>query len=152
VYNVERRALDAEGRKWLKRRAGKFDRVLVDAPCTGIGTWRRNPDARWTLKPQDIAELPPKQAEILATAAKLVKQGGRLIYATCSLLPVENEARVAEFLADHAEFAAVPVTEAWKETVATPFPSDATSGDCLRLTPARHHTDGFFVAVLERKA
>ncbi len=152
VHNVERRALDAEGRKWLKRHAGKFDRVLVDAPCTGIGTWRRNPDARWTLKPEDIAELPPKQADILATAARLVKPGGRLIYATCSLLPVENETQVADFLTAHPDFAAAPIAGAWSENVGTPFPSGAASGDWLRLTPARHHTDGFFVAVLERKA
>ncbi|HEX2891989.1 RsmB/NOP family class I SAM-dependent RNA methyltransferase [Vineibacter terrae] len=152
VHNVERRTLDAEGRKWLKRHAGKFDRVLVDAPCTGIGTWRRNPDARWTLKPEDIAELPPKQGEILATAAKLVKPGGRLVYATCSLLPVENEAQVADFLAAHPDFAAVPIADAWQQNVGTAFPDGAASGDWLRLTPARHHTDGFFVAVLERKA
>ncbi|HKU94095.1 MAG TPA: RsmB/NOP family class I SAM-dependent RNA methyltransferase [Vineibacter sp.] len=152
VHNVERRTLDAEGRKWLKRHAGKFDRVLVDAPCTGIGTWRRNPDARWSLKPEDIAELPPKQGEILATAAKLVKPGGRLVYATCSLLPVENEERVATFLEGHADFAAVPITQAWQETIGTSFPAGAASGTSLRLSPARHHTDGFFVAVLERKA
>ncbi len=152
VHNVERRALDADGRKWLKRHAGKFDRVLVDAPCTGIGTWRRNPDARWSLKPEDIAELPPKQAGILMAAAKLVKPGGRLVYATCSLLPVENEDRMAEFLAGHPAFTAVPIAEAWRDSVDTPFPSGATSGDWLRLTPARHRTDGFFVAVLQRKA
>jgi 16S rRNA (cytosine967-C5)-methyltransferase len=151
IHNVERRALDADGRKWLKRHAGKFDRVLVDAPCTGIGTWRRNPDARWTLRPKDVAELPAKQAEILAAAARLVKPGGRLIYATCSLLSIENEERVAAFLAGDPGFAALPVQEVWKETVGTPFPSAATSGDSLRLTPARHGTDGFFVAVLERK-
>src|SRR5262245_11597748 len=119
VHNVERRELDADGRKWLKRHAGKFDRVLVDAPCTGIGTWRRNPDARWSLKPQDIAELPAKQAEILAAAARLVKPGGRLVYATCSLLPAENEERVAAFLADNADFAVVPVAEVWTENVET---------------------------------
>jgi 16S rRNA (cytosine967-C5)-methyltransferase len=152
VHNVERRALDAEGRKWLKRHAGMFDRVLVDAPCTGIGTWRRNPDARWTLTPDDVAELPAKQADILATAARLVKPGGRLVYATCSLLPAENEEIVRTFLAGHAAFALRPIAEAWAETIGTKLPPDSTSGDCLRLTPARHHTDGFFVAALDRTA
>jgi 16S rRNA (cytosine967-C5)-methyltransferase len=152
IHNVERRALDAEGRKWLKRHAGKFDRVLVDAPCTGIGTWRRNPDARWALKPQDLDELPAKQGEILATAAKLVKPGGRLVYATCSLLPAENQDRITDFLSAHPDFATVPVADVWKETVGTPFPPGAARDDCLLLTPARHQTDGFFVAVLERKA
>jgi 16S rRNA (cytosine967-C5)-methyltransferase len=151
IHNVERRTLDAEGRKWLKRHAGKFDRVLVDAPCTGIGTWRRNPDARWTLKPEDVAELPLKQSEILATAAKLVRPGGRLVYATCSLLPAENEERVTAFLAAHPDFAKVPVADAWKDAIGTQFPAGAMSDDCLRLTPARHHTDGFFVAILERR-
>lgn len=152
VHNVERRTLDAEGRKWLKRHVGKFDRVLVDAPCTGIGTWRRNPDARWTLTPEDVAELPAKQADILASASRLVAPGGRLVYATCSLLPVENESRVDAFLADHPDFAVVPIGEAWRDNVGTTLPPGTVSRDCLRLTPARHHTDGFFVAVLERKA
>ncbi|MBL8675680.1 MAG: RsmB/NOP family class I SAM-dependent RNA methyltransferase [Rhodospirillales bacterium] len=152
VHNVERRVLDADGRKWIKRHAGGFDRVLVDAPCTGTGTWRRNPDGRWSLTPLDLAELPPKQGEILATAAKLVKPGGRLVYATCSLLPDENEDVVAAFLAAHPEFTPLPVANLWGGTVGTPLPADGTSGPYLRLTPARHGTDGFFVAVLERAA
>ena len=152
VHNVERRPLDAEGRKWLKRNEAKFDRVLVDAPCTGTGTWRRNPDGRWTLSPLEIEELPPKQSEILEAAARLVKPGGRLIYATCSLLPVENEEQVAAFLAAHADFAALPARQVWAEAVGTPFPDAASSGAYLRLTPARHGTDGFFAAILERTA
>ena len=100
VHNVERHLVEP-GDKWLKRRAGTFDRVLVDAPCTGTGTWRRNPDARLRLKETDLAELLPKQASILDTAQTLVRKGGRLVYATCSLLEEENEAQVISFLLRH---------------------------------------------------
>ncbi|MEO9191191.1 MAG: RsmB/NOP family class I SAM-dependent RNA methyltransferase, partial [Acetobacteraceae bacterium] len=102
--NVERHVLLA-GDKLVKRRAGGFDRVLIDAPCTGTGTWRRNPDARLRLTQQDLAELVVKQASILDTGAKLVRAGGKLIYATCSLLPEENEEQVSAFLARHPDFA-----------------------------------------------
>lgn len=149
VHNVERRALGAENAGWFKRQVGKFDRVLVDAPCSGTGTWRRNPDMKWRIGPADVAELTVKQREILDSAAKLVKPGGRLIYATCSLLPEENEGSVAAFLATHPEFTVKPVTEIWAERVTTPCPAP---GPYLRLTPHRHGTDGFFTAVLERSA
>jgi 16S rRNA (cytosine967-C5)-methyltransferase len=152
VHNVERRPIDAEGRKWLKRNAGKFDRVLVDAPCTGTGTWRRNPDGRWTLQPVDLAELPVKQSEILEAASKLVRPEGRLVYATCSLLPQENERVIEGFLAAHPDFESVPVETVWAESVGTNFPDDARAGNALRLTPARHGTDGFFAAVLRKRA
>ena len=78
----------------------RFDRVFVDAPCTGTGTWRRNPDAKWRLKPEDVAELPALQADILDSAQRLVKPGGRLIYATCSLLMEEDEDQVSEIPRD----------------------------------------------------
>jgi 16S rRNA (cytosine967-C5)-methyltransferase len=146
VHNVERHLVEA-GDKWAKRRAGGFDRVLVDAPCTGIGTWRRNPDARLRLRPADLAELLPKQASILEQAARLVRSGGRLVYATCSLLPEENEAQVDAFLAAHAEFALVPLARAWE----LPGPPPG-AGPYLSLTPRMHDTDGFFAAVLERVA
>ncbi len=135
VHNVERHLL-APGDKVLKRRAGSFDRVLVDAPCTGTGTWRRNPDARRRLIEADLAQLVPKQAALLETAARLVRIGGRLIYATCSLLFEENEAQVSGFLAGHPAFAVRPCSR----------------GDFMTLTPARDGTDGFFAAVLERRA
>jgi 16S rRNA (cytosine967-C5)-methyltransferase len=146
VHNVERH-LVAAGDKWAKRRAGAFDRVLVDAPCTGTGTWRRNPDARLRLKERDLLELLPKQAGILDAAQALVRTGGRLVYATCSLLAEENEAQVTDFLLRHPGFAVVPLARAW--TLEAPLPC---SGDFLSLTPARHGTDGFFAAVLERTA
>jgi 16S rRNA (cytosine967-C5)-methyltransferase len=114
AHNVERRALPtkeggADNAKWLKRQKGAFDRVLVDVPCTGTGTWRRNPDGRWTLRPQDLAELVPKQAAILDAASRLVKPGGGLVYATCSVLPAENERQIEGFLHRHPEFELVPV-------------------------------------------
>jgi 16S rRNA (cytosine967-C5)-methyltransferase len=121
--------------------------VLVDAPCTGTGTWRRNPDARMRLTERDLAELCPKQAAILDAAQSLVRIGGRLVYATCSLLEEENEAQVTAFLARHAGFALVPLTRAW--TLDSPRPGE---DPFLSLTPARHGTDGFFAAMLERVA
>ena len=146
VSNVERHVLVA-GDKLAKRRAGGFDRVLVDAPCTGTGTWRRNPDARLRLTEQDLTELVAKQMAILDTGAKLVRAGGKLIYATCSLLPEENEAQVTAFLARHPDFTPIPPERAWN----LPGPVPAL-GAFLALTPARHGTDGFFAAVLRKAA
>jgi 16S rRNA (cytosine967-C5)-methyltransferase len=148
VFNVESRALSSERDPWLKRQLGKFDRVLVDAPCTGTGTWRRNPDAKWTLTAQDAAELEALQRRILDSAARLVKPGGRIVYATCSLLPQENEQQAAWFAMTHPGFTAVPVGDIWSRVTGNAMPMD---GDLyLRLSPARHNTDGFFVAVFEK--
>lgn len=147
AHNVEQRHLENERDVWVKHHAAKFDRVLVDAPCSGTGTWRRNPDARWTLTPEDIGELRELQARILASAARLVKPGGRLIYVTCSLLPVENE-RQAEAFAAHPDFMPIPASAVWADTVGGPFPS---TDPYLRLSPARHGTDAFFVAIFERR-
>ncbi len=144
VSNVERHLLGPRD-KFIKRRAGGFDRVLVDAPCTGTGTWRRNPDARLRLTERDLIELTAKQTGILETGAKLVRVGGKLIYATCSLLPEENEQPMSAFLARHTDFRPVPLERAWKLPGWPP-----ETGPFLALTPARHGTDGFFVVVLER--
>ncbi len=146
VHNAERHLL-GPGDKWAKRRAGTFDRVLVDAPCTGTGTWRRNPDARLRLRQRDLDELLPKQAGILDAAARLVRPGGRLIFATCSLLAEENEVQVEAFLQRTPEFRLVPLASSW--TLPSPPPGP---GPYLSLTPLRHQTDGFFAAVLERTA
>ena len=149
VFNVERRGLTSERDPWVKRHAGTFDRVLVDAPCSGTGTWRRNPDARWRLKPGDISELSDLQRRILESAARLVKPGGRLIYATCSLLPAENTDHLA-WIAEHLpEFELMPLPEVWAEAIGTPCP---VAGPTLSLTPARNGTDGFFAAVFRRKS
>ena len=146
VGNVERHLLEP-GDKWAKRRTGGFDRVLVDAPCTGTGTWRRNPDARQRLSADDLAELLHRQTAILDAAAPLVRTQGRLVYATCSLLDAENEGQVTRFLARHPGFSLVPLARAWPLQGRPPC-----EGDFLSLTPARHGTDGFFAAVLERTA
>lgn len=145
--NVERHLL-VPGDRWAKRRAGGFDIVLVDAPCTGSGTWRRNPDARLTSTPRDLAEVSAKQSVILDTAVSLLRSGGRLVYATCSLLPEENEVQVERVLSRHLSLRPLPLAEAWARAAETPPPCD---GPWLALAPHSHGTDGFFAAVLERR-
>ena len=142
VHNVERHLLSV-GDKWAKRRAGSFDRVLVDAPCSGTGTWRRNPDARLRTTQQDLDELLVKQAQILDRAAKLVKPGGRLVYATCSILNAENSDQVEAFLKRNAAFKLVP-------SDSTELPESLKNTSMFALTPFKNGTDGFFAAVLER--
>src|SRR6516162_1345637 len=148
VGNVERRALTSERDKWIKRHAGSFDRVLVDAPCLGIGAWRRNPGDKWRVTEKDLADLVVQQQAILGSAARLVRPGGRLVYATCSLLREENEAQAEAFLAATPGFSAVPAAEVWRETIGGAAPGGERY---LRLTPAQHGTDGFFVAIFERE-
>ena len=135
----------------IKRLAGKIDRVLVDSPCSGLGTLRRNPDLKWRQSPESVAELVVKQAAILASAARLLKPGGRLVYATCSLLEAENEAIALAFTAANArDF--VPLSAAEVLTRAHVSRADSlVRGDFLRLWPHRHGTDGFFAAVWERR-
>jgi len=130
----------------VKRLAAKIDRVLVDAPCSGLGTLRRNPDLKWRQTPESVAEMNLKQHAILAGAARLVKPGGRLVYATCSLLDEENEAVAERFLAEHGDFRLVPAEDVLGEQ------KIALDGmrDYLRLSPLKHGTDGFFAAVFER--
>ena len=147
VDNAERHLL-APGDRWAKRRAGSFDRVLVDAPCTGTGTWRRNPDARLRTRPQDLAELAAVQYEILARASELVRPGGRLVYATCSLLPQENEEQMDRFLARSPGFAPVPLERLWPGLL--PGVALPCVGPWMSLSPGANGTDGFFCAVLER--
>jgi 16S rRNA (cytosine967-C5)-methyltransferase len=151
--NVERRDLSSERDQWVKRHQGGFDRVLIDAPCSGAGTWRRNPDAKWRLTPADLDSLVELQRRILDSASRLVKPGGRLVYATCSLFQEENADQVDGFLKAHPDFVLVPGRKAWTDAMAhlggdAAYPGD---GDTLVLTPARHGTDGFFVAVMEKK-
>lgn len=147
LHNIETRPLSSERDPWVKRHKGGFDRVLVDAPCSGTGTWRRNPDSRWRPLGPGLGELVPIQRSILDSASRLVKPGGRLVYATCSMLNDENDDQVAAFLETHPDFKVVPMPEVWHETVGTAPPG---TGPYLSLTPARHGTDGFFAAVLER--
>jgi 16S rRNA (cytosine967-C5)-methyltransferase len=130
----------------VKRLGGKIDRVLVDAPCSGMGTLRRNPDLKWRQSPASVRELVRKQASILRAASGLVKRGGRLVYATCSLLPRENDEIVAAFLHDNAGFRLVPAAAALAEQRIA-----LATGDYLQLYPHLHGTDGFFAAVLQRE-
>jgi len=147
LSNVHPQLIAHERDPKIKRLAGKFDRVLVDAPCSGLGTLRRNPDLKWRQSPESLMELTAKQAAILESAARLVKAGGRLVYATCSLLEEENEGIVQAFLAAHPDYRLVPVGEALAaQNIALDM------GEYLRLDPAVHNTDGFFAAVLEKSA
>ena len=135
----------------IKRLAGKIDRVLVDAPCSGLGTLRRNPDLKWRQSPKSVQELSLKQTAILAGAARLLKPGGRLVYATCSLLASENEAVCQAFAAAHPGFSAVPVGEVLSELKVVDAGRMVQGGN-LRLWPHLHATDGFFAAVWAKNA
>jgi 16S rRNA (cytosine967-C5)-methyltransferase len=135
----------------IKRLAGKIDRVLVDAPCSGLGTLRRNPDLKWRQSPKSVAELQVKQAAILAGAARLLKPGGRLVYATCSLLAAENEEIVAAFSTERAADFKPLAAQDLLAAARVDAPEDLCDGDFLRLWPHRHGTDGFFAAVWEKR-
>lgn len=132
LHNIETRALTSERDKYVKRHQDHFDLVLVDAPCSGTGTWRRDPDKRWRQLGPGLETLIPLQKNILDSAYRMVKPGGRLVYATCSLLPDENEDQVDAFLAANPQFKRV--------------------GEDLKMSPAAHNTDGFYAAVLVRDA
>jgi 16S rRNA (cytosine967-C5)-methyltransferase len=152
LSNVHPAAIAHERDERIKRLAGKIDRVIVDAPCSGLGTLRRNPDLKWRQKPQDIAELAAKQAAILESAARLLKPGGRIVYATCSVLRAENEDIAGGFSAAHPGFRALPVAELLSQ-VKSPDVGSLYSGEAgqfLRLWPHRHGTDGFFAAAWEK--
>ena len=155
LSNVHPAAIAHERDERIKRLAGKIDRVLVDAPCSGLGTLRRNPDLKWRQSTEALAELAQKQTSILNSAARLVKPGGRLIYATCSLLPQENEAIAEAFDAEHRDFVVADAGELLdqlKVSKATELCSGGETGSrYLRMWPHQHHTDGFFAAVWTRK-
>ena len=148
ALGVETIALEPGGAPWLADNRGHFDRVLLDAPCSGSGTWRRNPDARWRLDQAGLAALAESQKGLLDQGADLVAPEGRLVYATCSLLPDENERPVEAFLERRGDFRVLPPAEVWQDRVSGPVP---IAGPFVRLTPASHGTDGFFVAILERQ-
>ncbi|MEF8747848.1 MAG: RsmB/NOP family class I SAM-dependent RNA methyltransferase [Candidatus Accumulibacter propinquus] len=146
LSNVHPVRIDSERDTKIRRLAGKLDRVLVDAPCSGLGTLRRNPDLKWRQTPTSVAELCTKQGAILAAAGGLVKPGGRLVYATCSVLEAENEVIVQSFLARFPEFVLCSVQEILaRQEIAIDV------GERLRLLPQHHGTDAFYGAVMERK-
>ena len=147
LSNIHPVAIAHERDDRIKRLRGKMDRVLVDAPCTGLGTLRRNPDLKWRQTPEAVAELTVKQAAILASAARLLKPGGRLVYATCSLLPAENEEIAQAFSAAHPNFKPLLVKDLLTDfEVSQPENLCTPDGLYLRLWPHRHGTDGFFAA------
>jgi len=146
AYDVKTRVISAAEDDWVVGQGARADRVLVDVPCTGTGTWRRDPNAKWRFTPTDLDDLIARQRAILFEAARLVKPGGRLIYATCSLLPEENEHQIGWFLETHPAFRALAIGDVWAETIGGAPPP---GGPYLRLTPASTGTDGFFCSVLE---
>ena len=155
LSNVHPAAIAHERDERIKRLAGKIDRVLVDAPCSGLGTLRRNPDLKWRQSEQAVQEMTVKQGAILASAARLLKPGGRLVYATCSVLPQENEAIAEAFSAAHPDFqplAAAELLDQLKVDAAGGLCSGGDNGALyLRLWPHLHQTDGFFAAIWQKR-
>lgn len=154
VENIERAVADMS-RSAPDDLIARMDRVLVDAPCTGTGTWRRNPENRWRLQPDIIDDYCRLQKEILLNAAKLVSSGGRLIYATCSVLPAENVTAITEFLTAHQEFQLISIDEVLSGSptagaIQVERLDDLGKVDSLALNTGTHQTDGFYAAVLER--
>jgi 16S rRNA (cytosine967-C5)-methyltransferase len=153
LSNVHPAAIAHERDERIKRLAGKIDRVLVDSPCSGLGTLRRNPDLKWRQTPQALAELAVKQLAILQSAARLVKPGGRLVYATCSVLMQENETIAQAFTQANPDFV-VMVVATELDRLKVPQAASLCSGEhaeFLRLWPHRHGTDGFFAAAWVKK-
>lgn len=155
LSNIHPAAIAHERDERIKRLAGKIDRVLVDAPCSGLGTLRRNPDLKWRQSAKAVQELVVKQAAILDSAARLLKPGGRLVYATCSILPQENEAIAEAFTAAHPDFVPLDAGEVLCQLKVEQAASLCSGGETgtayLRMWPHRHQTDGFFAAVWTRK-
>lgn len=148
VSNVE--VVSAEEGGMLES-AGPYDCVLIDAPCSGSGSWRRKPDAKWRLTQKQLDQRLKDQRQVLEKGFKLVKSGGRLVYITCSVLPEENAAQVADFLSRHADMKIIPYAEQWRTAIGGEAPASADgSRETLLLTPAQHGTDGFFVAVMQK--
>lgn len=155
LSNVHPAVIAHERDERIKRLAGKIDRVLVDAPCSGLGTLRRNPDLKWRQSIKAVEEMTVKQAAILQSAARLLKSGGRLVYATCSVLPQENEAIAEAFSGANGEFAALEAGEILAglnvQGAAGLCAGGAAGQRYLRLWPHRHRTDGFFAAIWQKK-
>ncbi len=149
AHNIRTHVLSSESDKWVKHQRARADIVLIDAPCSGTGTWRRSPDSRWNLKQENLDNLVELQQRILISSSRLVKPGGRLLYATCSLLKEENEDQVASFLAANSDFFAADIE--LPETLSLNQQRIDHRANQLRLFPGLSETDGFFLAVLQRR-
>ena len=135
----------------LQELEGKMDMVLIDAPCSGSGAWRRKPDAKWRLKPHALQTRLADQCRLLAQGAGLVRPGGRMVYVTCSVLPEENSEQVETFLRLHPDFTAAPYGDIWRKHLPSAPPASAdASSETLLLTPLDHATDGFFISIMTR--
>lgn len=145
--NVITHVLASENDPFLKRHLDTADWVLLDVPCSGSGTWRRNPDLKWRFNFKDLEEVKTIQRNILASASRLVKSGGKLVYSTCSLFQDENQDQIRAFLVEHPHFGVEPLPEMWNKHTLW----HEGVGQCLRLTPQKDGTDGFFAAVLKRQ-
>lgn len=145
VDNIQKHTIASENDPFIKRHKASADVVLIDAPCSGSGTWRRNPDLKWRFGPDDLEEITAIQARVLASAARLLKPGGKLVYATCSLFKEENENQVKQFLVQNPDFRVATPDEMWNKRCSF---GDAEGQPFLRLTPLRAGTDGFFAAAL----
>ncbi len=151
AHNVQ--VIPADEPERLETLLGRMDVVLVDAPCSGSGSWRRKPDAKWRLSPKALETRIAEQVTVLARALPLVRPGGRIVYVTCSVLPEENGDQIEAFLAAHGEFRLKPYGDVWREAMSGEPPASADGSTAtLLLTPASHGTDGFFIAVMERTA
>jgi 16S rRNA (cytosine967-C5)-methyltransferase len=129
----------------------KIDCVVIDAPCSGSGAWRRNPDSKWRLTEKQLSQRLADQKAVLARGSVLVKPGGRLLYITCSVLPEENDDQVQAFLAEQPDFALISYRDQWLKAIGTEPPASAGKAkDTLLLTPRRHATDGFFIALMRK--
>lgn len=148
AHNVRIHVLSSEKDKWVKQQKGKADLVLIDAPCTGTGTWRRSPDSRWNLKQQDLDELVVLQQSILESASRLVRPGGRLIYATCSLLEEENEQQTQRFLTQNSDFK--PTDLIIDEPLKSNLDKVSLNGYELRTLPGLSDSDGFYACAMIR--
>ncbi len=147
AMSIRRQVISAGPDEWIDKQARRADRVLIDVPCTGTGSWRRNPNDRWRFSPEDLDGIRETQRQILSRGAALVKPGGRLIYVTCSLLQEENEQQVDWFLENTSGFELCSIPDVWQETIGGPAPSHSP---VLRLSPAATGTDGFFCAIMAR--
>lgn len=143
--NIQRHAIESESDAFIKRHKGSADVVLIDAPCSGSGTWRRNPDLKWRFTRQDLDEVTAIQTRVLTSAARLVKSGGKLVYATCSLFNEENKIQVEQFLAKNPDFRVATPAEIWNNEYSF---NGLEAYSALHLSPLRTNTDGFYAAVL----